>query len=72
MMNKDDVAKNIMTSKVIKVEMDDKVERVKYLMKYYAISQIPVVDGNDIVGIITEGNILDAFEKYGSETIRDN
>ncbi len=63
------VAKNIMTTDVIKVTPQDKIEKVSKLMKHYAISQIPVADGNDVVGIITEENILYAFERYGSNTV---
>jgi predicted transcriptional regulator len=34
-------------------------------MKMYAISQIPVMDGNEVVGIVTERGILEAFESRG-------
>jgi len=60
--------KDIMTKDVVTVKPTDDIKKVMKLMKSYAISQIPVIDENGkLVGIITEKNILDAFEEHGTK-----
>lgn len=48
----------IMTREVITAKPDDKVRRVSELMVKHAISQLPIVDGDRVVGTITEETII--------------
>jgi len=48
----------IMTKEVIFARPSDKVRKVSELMMKYAISQLPVMDRNQVVGTITEENIV--------------
>ncbi len=66
---KDDgkIAKDLMNPKVISVTPEDKVKKARELMKKHGISQIPVINGKTIVGMVTEQDILDKLDEYGEE-----
>src|SRR3989344_9147462 len=51
--------KNVMNGKVYKVEISDTVKAAINLMKKNGISQLPVFDGKNNVGSISEKTILD-------------
>lgn len=52
-------AKDIMTTEVMKVKVDDKVEDVTRLLITNKISGVPVVnDENEVVGIVTETDLI--------------
>lgn len=58
------LAKEIMTSNVIKVNPDTAVDEVIRLLVDKKISGIPVVDDNDaVVGIVTEADLLVRSQK---------
>ena len=59
-------AADIMTSDVITVRPDTPLDQVVTLMLDGRISGIPVVDGDSLVGIVTEGDLLRRVE-LGSE-----
>ncbi len=59
--------KEIMTEGVISARPNDKVRKVSELMMKHAISQLPVMDGDRVVGTITEEDII----KNLSSTISD-
>jgi len=63
------IAKNIMSSSVVTLSIEDTVDHARKMMKEYAISQLPVLEGGKVVGIITEGDIVNAYEKHGSDTL---
>ena len=46
--------RDVMTRQVISAKPTDKILKVSQLMMKYAISQLPVLEGGKIVGIITE------------------
>ncbi|XOV89211.1 MAG: CBS domain-containing protein [Pseudomonadota bacterium] len=48
----------IMTSNVITVTEDDSVDRCMALMERHRIRHLPVVDGDDLVGIVAVGDVL--------------
>jgi len=50
--------REIMTRKVITVTPKEKIKRASEIMVKYGISQLPVLDGNKVVGIITEESIV--------------
>ncbi len=51
----------IMTKKVITVTPDTLLEEASLLMREHQIGGLPVLEGNKLVGIITETDIFDAF-----------
>lgn len=53
-------AKDIMNPKIITAELNTKLLSVNKIMKKHGISQIPVMQGNNIIGLITEGSILNS------------
>ena len=52
-------ARDILHDEVVCVQKDDSVSKAVYLMKKYDYSQLPVVDGDRVVGSISERSILD-------------
>lgn len=54
-------AKDIMSLKVISVKPNDTIKEVISKMKKYEISQMPVVENNKLVGMISEATILNAL-----------
>ena len=52
-------AKDIMNTKVITVNKDEKVKNIIKLLTRYNISQVPVINKNMIVGLITESSFLE-------------
>ncbi len=58
--------KHLMTENVIIAKSSDKLDKVIEKMKLYAISQIPVVDDSGtLIGMITESDIIEAYDRYG-------
>ncbi|MCA6621910.1 MAG: chloride channel protein [Pseudanabaena sp.] len=53
----------IMTTKPITVSPDESLSQVLYLLSYYKLSRLPVVDRHKMVGIITRSDILRAQAK---------
>lgn len=51
--------KDIMTKKVISIDLNKKVEDASKIMRELSISQIPVMDGSLIVGVVSENILLD-------------
>ena len=62
-------ARDVMTSPVIKVSPDTPIEEVVEIMRSRGISQMPVVDGERIVGCVTEGSILRAMISRGRRLV---
>jgi len=64
----------IMSSKVVTVEMDDSLEVIRDIFRKVKFHHLIVVDGKKIVGIITDRDLLKAISPYVdtmSETNRD-
>ncbi|EDY35072.1 CBS domain pair protein [Aciduliprofundum boonei T469] len=59
-------AKDLMNKDVIFLSPKDRVKKARELMKEHGISQIPVVDKGKVVGMITEDDILEGYEKHGA------
>ncbi len=65
-------AKDIMTPKVVSIQPTRPLKQVISLMKRYAISQVPVVERNNVVGLVSEGSILGIdVEKIGQKQASD-
>lgn len=50
--------KEVMTSKVLSIHPDDKVSKALEMMRKYAISQVPVVRGEKVLGMVYESSFL--------------
>ena len=59
-------AKDVMNTNVILLSPKDRVKKARELMKEHGISQVPVVDRKRAVGMITENDILEGYEKHGT------
>ena len=59
-------AKDLMNTDVIFLSPKDRVKKARELMKEHGISQIPIVDKGKVVGMITENDILEGYEKHGA------
>ncbi len=72
---KEITANEIMTRDVVKVDVLNTIEAAADMMKEYGVSQVPVVDGDNIVGSISERVILDQIskgvdaKKFSAETV---
>ena len=62
-------AADVMTPDVITVQPDTSLEQIVTLMLEHGISGVPVMDGESVVGIVTEGDLLRRVE-LGTEPHR--
>lgn len=70
--NKNEVkAADIMTKKIISVTPKDKITTAINLMRKHKISQVPVIDKDNVVGLVSENNILDSISDKGPEKIKN-
>lgn len=60
---KEKFVKDVMHSPVITINALDSVQKAIDLMKKYAISQIPVIKSNNIIGSIRESTLINRFSK---------
>lgn len=60
---KEQKAKDVMNKKIISVKPNTSIKNAIKLMKKFEISQIPVLDKNNSIGIISESLILDSLGK---------
>ncbi len=54
-------AKDIMNKKIISAKPSEKITHIISHMRESNISQLPVVNNNELIGVISESNILDAL-----------
>jgi CBS-domain-containing membrane protein len=60
------IARDIMTRKVYTIRSDASAQEAAQLLDQHRISGLPVVDeGNDIIGIVTEADIISKVDKEG-------
>ncbi len=50
-----------MTEQVLAVEVFDSIGIARRLMAKHRINQVPVVDGEKLIGIVTDRDIRDAY-----------
>ncbi|HDI31670.1 MAG TPA: CBS domain-containing protein [Thermofilum sp.] len=63
-------AKDVMTSPVVTVVRDEKLEKVARIMWDNAISQVPVLDERGkIIGTVVERNVIEAFIRFGEKAL---
>jgi len=61
--NKEGTARDVMHSPVIIINALESVQKAIDLMKKNAISQLPVIKGNKIIGSIRESTLINRFSK---------
>lgn len=54
---------SIMVKTVVTVTVDTTIERAAYIMQNHNISSLPVMEGKDLVGIITSTDVMDVLLK---------
>ena len=64
-------AEQIMTNKIISVSSYTSVKDAIGKMKKSEISQLPVIDGNHLIGLVSESSILDALLKSKGQLVKD-
>jgi predicted transcriptional regulator len=67
---KEIIAKNICTKKISFIKSNDSIDNAIKLMKKYAISQIPVIDENVIVGSISEETFIKNYSKIKNKEMK--
>ena len=63
-------AEDIMTKKLIYVNADDKITNAINKMRKHEISQLPVFNKNNVVGLVSETTILDSISNNNPEKIK--
>ncbi|MEK6972949.1 MAG: CBS domain-containing protein [archaeon] len=56
-------AKDVMKTKIKMINKDDTLKKAIAIMKESGISQLPVLDEGKTIGVLSEKNIIDAFNK---------
>lgn len=67
---KEIIAKNICTKGIASIESKDTIEQAIKLMKKLAISQMPVMKDNFIVGSISEETFIRNYERINSKDMK--
>ncbi len=62
-------AKDVMNQKVISISPHDDIKQTVAKMRKFQISQLPVIDGNSVVGLVSEAGLLDAILGGKSKTV---
>lgn len=61
------VARDLMTTQIITLSPDDKLEKLEEHMATFSIRHLPVVVGKKVVGLITHRDMLHASSSFLSE-----
>ena len=70
--NKEEIkADELMNKRVVSVAPNDSVKESINKMKKYGISQMPVLDGQNVVGLVSESTLLDALMSKKSSKIEE-
>jgi len=64
-------AGSIIHKKIVSVKPDENVKEAIKIMKKHAISQLPVIEGQRLVGLISESIILDSLISGKGELVKD-
>jgi len=63
------VAKNISSNILVAIKYNDSIAKAIQLMKKHAISQMPVIKDNIIIGSISEETIINNYDKISNRTM---
>ena len=62
--------RDVMTTDVVTVGKDRNLKDVLALMRKHSITKIPVVDGPELLGIVTDGKIADKLGREHNRTVQ--
>jgi CBS domain-containing protein len=62
-------ARDIMTTKAIVVHKDDRIENVLDAMRRHNVSKLPVVDRDRLVGVISDGEVLEELGAFKNRQV---
>ena len=72
MENKEEIkAEELMNRKVVSISPVDSIKESVSKMKKFEISQMPVIDGHNVVGLVSESTLLDALMSKKSNKIEE-
>lgn len=70
-MRKNDSVTHVMTKDVVKLDLNDPVSKARKLFEDSGIHHLPVVKGNEVVGILTWTDFLRiSFGEFGNQDVR--
>jgi len=70
--NKEEIkAEELMNRKVVSISPVDSIKESVSKMKKFEISQMPVIDGHNVVGLVSESTLLDALMSKKSNKIEE-
>ncbi len=64
-------AEQLMTNKIISITPDAPIKEAIAKMKKFQISQLPVIDENKLIGLVSESTILDALLSSKGKLVRE-
>ena len=65
-------AKDVMHKGVISVGKDDRIKKVIGIISKYQISQVPVIENGNVLGLVTESSLVDhANEDLGDKIVEE-
>ena len=64
-------AEQLMTNKIISIAPNAQIREAITKMKKYEISQLPVIDEHNLVGLVSESTILDTLLKSKGKEVKD-
>jgi acetoin utilization protein AcuB len=64
------LARDLMTRELLTIAPDDPLHSLEEQMEKLRFRHLPVVDGNKVVGLLTESDLLHASSSYLSETAK--
>jgi len=69
---KEDIkAEQLMTAKIISIAPNDSIKDAITKMKRFQISQLPVIDTHQLVGLVSEATILDAMLNSKNASVKE-
>lgn len=69
--SKDTLVKEIMTKKVISLSANDTFEKGLEVMTKKRIRHMPIMDGKDLVGMVSQGDLVKEMIAYQKELIAE-
>ena len=69
--SKDTKVEEIMTKKVLTLSAEDKLEKGLEIMTQKRIRHMPVMDGKELIGMVSQGDLVKEMMSYQKELIKE-
>ena len=69
--SKDTKVEEIMTKKVLTLSSEDKLEKGLEIMTQKRIRHMPVMDGKELIGMVSQGDLVKEMMSYQKELIKE-